>query len=236
MNIPCPSCRSTISTDDINVATDVALCRNCGKAFSFSEILGGSAAAAVDLSRPPSGAWFEQTADGFRTGATTRTWRALFLVPFICVWSGMSLSGIYGHQIMSGHFDPSSSLFGLPFLFGSFALVAMCAMDIAGKTEIVQSGDRVSIFVGVGPLGWTRNYQRSDFSVVREDYPRKPSLQWNRSWNGQINKFIILEGKRRASFGSLLSDERRYFVLSVLKKMLVYGSRDQSIVTTSPFR
>jgi hypothetical protein len=29
--------------DDINVSTDLALCRSCGKTFSLSEIVGGSA-------------------------------------------------------------------------------------------------------------------------------------------------------------------------------------------------
>jgi hypothetical protein len=68
---------------------------------------------------PPNGAGFEQLADGFRIGATTRSWMALFMIPFTCVWSGMSLGGIYGKQVSSGRFDPGSSLFGVPFLIGN---------------------------------------------------------------------------------------------------------------------
>jgi hypothetical protein len=215
MDYSCPSCRATIGMDDINVSTDLALCRVCGKTFSFSAIAGGSAAEGPDLAAPPAGAWFEQLPDGFRVGASTRSWMALFLVPFACVWSGISLTGIYGKQITSGQLDIGSSIFGLPFLIGTFFLVGMCLMTVAGKTEITRSGDRLSLFSGVGPIGWTRNYQWSDFSNVRED-SRRNGINWNRQ--GQIA--VLLEGKRRAAFGSMWNEERRYFVLSALRKML----------------
>lgn len=214
MDSVCPLCRSAIAIDDINVATDVALCRRCGKAFSFSELLSGSARAAPDLTTPPNGAWFEQLADGFRIGATTRSWMALFLVPFACVWSGMSLGGLYGKQISSGRFDPTSSLFGVPFLIGTIFLVGYCAMTIAGKVELSQRGGNLSVFTGVGRFGWTRRYIWSDFSSARED-SRRNGFNWNRQ--GVV---IVLEGRQRATFGTMLSEERRYFLLGALRQML----------------
>jgi ribosomal protein S27E len=70
MQITCPTCRAKIATDDINVSTDVALCRSCGNTFHISEILGGTSSilaslvnsvvppsGPVDLNSPPSGAW-----------------------------------------------------------------------------------------------------------------------------------------------------------------------------------
>jgi hypothetical protein len=215
MDSACPLCRSPIGLDDINVATDIALCRRCGKTFSFSGLVGGSANAAPDLTTPPNGAWFEQLANGFRTGATTRSWMALFVVPFTCVWSGMSLGGIYGKQISSGLFDPTSSLFGVPFLLGSVFLIGYCAMTTMGKVELSQRGGSLSVFTGIGRLGWTRNYLWSDFSSARED-SRRNGVNWNR----QQGVVIVLEGKRRAAFGTMLSEERRYFVLSALRQML----------------
>jgi len=53
MDLVCPLCRSAIAIDDINVATDIALCRRCSKTFSFSELIGASAGAAPDLTAPP---------------------------------------------------------------------------------------------------------------------------------------------------------------------------------------
>jgi hypothetical protein len=214
MDSVCPLCHSTIPLDDINVATDVALCRHCVKTFSVAEVVIDSASASADLTTPPNGAWFEQRADGFRVGATTRSWMALFLVPFICAWSGASLGGIYGKQITTGEFNPTSSLFGLPFLIGTVFLLGYCAMMIIGKVEVSQLGGSLSVFTGVGPIGWTRSYQWSDFSSVRED-SRRNGFNWNRQ-----AVVILLEGKRRAAFGTMLSEDRRYFVLSALRLKL----------------
>jgi transcription elongation factor Elf1 len=70
MDLTCPSCQSALALEDVNVTTDLALCRACGKSFQYSELAGGSSAD-VDLMSPPAGAWFEQLPDGFRTGATS---------------------------------------------------------------------------------------------------------------------------------------------------------------------
>jgi hypothetical protein len=144
---------------------------------------------------------------------------ALFIVPFTCAWSGISLSGIYGRQIASGHFDPFSSLFGLPFMIGSLILVAMCAMTVAGKVELSQSEDRLSVFIGVSKLGWSRIFLWSDFSSAREDGRRNGF-----NWNGQ-GQVIVMEGKRRVAIGSMWNEEKRYFVLSALRKMLRDANR-----------
>ena len=211
MNLACPNCRSTVPLEDVNVSTDIALCRKCGKTFSFSENVASTADSVPVLNTPPSGAWFEHLPEGFRAGASTRSWIAVVLIPFTCVWAGGSLSGIYGSQIKKGQLDPASSLFGLPFLIGSIVLVTMCVMALAGKVEITKAHDQLTLFLGVGPLGWSRRFLWSDFSRVREE------TRWgNRGLSGQ-GQTIVLEGTRRVAFGSMLNDERRYFLLNVFQ-------------------
>lgn len=227
MQITCPSCRAKIATDDINVATDAVLCRACGNSFHLSEVLGGSSSilsslvssmvppsGPVDLNSPPSGAWYTPTGDGFTAGASTRSWMALFIVPFTCVWSGGSMTGIYGTQIMKGHFNLGMSLFGLPFLIGSIFLVSWCVMSVAGKVTVSVHGDRLAIFTGVGPFGVTRTATLSDFKSVREDFGYG-SMNSNRA-----SRVIRLEGNRAMAFGSMLSNERRYFLVGALKTAL----------------
>jgi len=227
MQITCPSCRAKIATDDINVSTDVALCRSCGNTFHVSEILGGTStilgslvssltppSGPVDLNAPPAGAWYEPAGDGFTAGASTRSWMALFIVPFTCVWSGGSMTGIYGTQLMKGQFNLPMSLFGLPFLIGSIFLVSWCAMSVAGKVTISVHGDRLAVFTGIGPFGLTRTANLSDFKSVREDFG-------NRSMNSnRASRVIRLEGARSMAFGSMLSNERRYFLVGALKVAL----------------
>ena len=126
---------------------------------------------------------------------------------------------LYWKQIQAGRFDPRLSLFGLPFLIGSCFLVALCAMSVAGEVAITQDGDRLSIFTGVGWVGWTRNYAWPDFSSAREGF--EPNTN-NRT------RTIVLEGKRRTTFGSMLSEERRYFLLAALQAMLRNANRPQT--------
>jgi hypothetical protein len=66
---------------------------------------GPSARGPVDLDDPPRGAWYQVEFNGFVVGATTRHPIPLFLVPFMCVWSGGSLGGIYGSEFVHGTFD-----------------------------------------------------------------------------------------------------------------------------------
>lgn len=216
MEVICPTCRSKIAPDDINVSTDVALCRSCRNTFRLSEILGAIPSSSIDLHSPPAGAWYTPTADGFIAGATTRTWMALFLIPFTCVWSGLSMSGIYGSQIVKGEFNLSGSLFGIPFLLGTVFLVSWCAMTVAGQVVVTRHSDQLTIFTGVGSIGWTRTCSLSDFSIVREGYAGMNSWNWNRRQGPSIR----LEGKRAVAFGSTLSTDRRYFLLKVLETAL----------------
>ena len=227
MQITCPTCRAKIATDDINVSTDVALCRSCGNTFHISEALGGTSgvlgsllssiappSGPVDLNAPPKGAWYTPLADGFTAGASTRSWMALFIVPFTCVWSGGSMAGIYGTQLMKGHFNLPMSLFGLPFLIGSIFLVSWCAMSVAGKVTVSVHGDRLAIFTGVGPFGVTRTASLSDFKSVREDFG------YGSINNNRASRVIRLEGNRSMAFGSMLSNERRWFLVGALKTAL----------------
>jgi hypothetical protein len=124
------------------------------------------------------------------------------------------MTGIYGTQLMKGHFNLSMSLFGLPFLIGSIFLVSWCAMSVAGKVTVSVHGDRLAIFTGVGPLGITRTANLSDFKTVREDFGYG-SMNTNRA-----SRVIRIEGTRAMAFGSMLSTERRYFLLGALKTAL----------------
>jgi hypothetical protein len=180
----------------------------------------------MDLNSPPSGAWYTPLADGFAAGATTRSWMALFIVPFTCVWSGGSMFGIYGTQLIKGHFSLGSSLFGIPFLIGSVFLVSWCAMSVAGKVTVSLHGDRLAIFTGVGLIGLTRIANLSDFKTAREDYS---AMNTNRP-----ARVIRLEGARGLAFGSMLSSERRYFLLAALQSALSGSGR--SPVFASQFR
>jgi hypothetical protein len=208
----CPKCRLEIPLEDINVSTDIALCRKCGQSWSYADILADQSAASVDFNRPPAGAWFRQfPPNGFETGSTTRSAAAFFLVPFMCVWSGFSLGGIYGTQVVKGHFSLGQSLFGIPFILGTLLFGGLAVMTVCGKVYVRVDGNEAVAFTGVGPLGFRRRFKWSGVTAIRatEQYGRR----------GQPSRQITIEGEKRIDFGSGLKPERLDFILAALKRM-----------------
>ncbi len=217
----CPQCAAPIEPADVNVATDVAFCRGCSKAFSLSGAVADHTMASlglarpkrgpIDINNPPKGAWFHDLGSEFRFGASTRSCIAIFLVPFMLVWSGASIGGIYGSQIVNGKFDPLLSLFGIPFLLGSIFFWGVAIMSIWGRIEVTIRGDDGELFTGVGPIGRRRKFKCSDISFVGEQ------LQ-----HTQKNSYyeVVLSGATRIKFGSMLNEERRHFITEVLRTMV----------------
>ena len=214
----CPGCNQPIASDDINVAADVAFCRACNNAVALSGLVRASLPTDHDAVRanPPSGAWFRD--DGVETtiGATTRSPTAFFIVPFMIIWSGFSLGGIYGSQIANGQFNVFMSLFGIPFLLGSILFWAIALMTICGRVEVRLRGEDGSIFTGIAGIGWNRKFNRSEFSRVRED------LSGWQSSGHRSRHCIVLEGSRRLTFGSMLNEPRRYFVMRMVEEALIH--------------
>ncbi len=119
MEVLRPKCNQVLGGSDINVVTDIARCRRCDEVFVLSSLVQARAFGPVNLDDPPRGAWYRREFNGFVVGASMRHPMAFFLVPFMCVWSGFSLGGIYGTQIVQGRLNLFMSLFGIPFILGT---------------------------------------------------------------------------------------------------------------------
>lgn len=219
----CPRCGARAQAADAHPETDWAWCARCQEAFAPSECGkakqsgGPEPVAEVDLHQPPRGAWFEKTFDGFVVGATTRSGIAFFLVPFTCVWSGGSLGGIYGSQIAQGKFNLMLCLFGVPFLVGTLFLGGLTLMAVFGKVVVSVNAAGGTVFVGIGPFGRRRTF---DPRSVRRVYAERGGKEEGRN-------VIVLEGRERIAFGSGLNEGRRYFMLQVLRTVLVCGSAQE---------
>jgi hypothetical protein len=210
----CPLCKKPIAAEDINVQTDVAFCRSCQRPFALSEVAHGVAPPSLASVRPPPGAWYSDDGIEARVGATTRSWMALFLIPFMCVWTGFSLGGIYGSQIAKGKFDPGMSAFGIPFVLGSILFWSLAVMSVCGKSEIVVRGGVGEAFTGVGALGWRRRFDATAVRSVREDWS-------GFSTNRRPQREIVIEADRRIGMGAMLNAERRAYLIVVLREMLM---------------
>ncbi len=219
MRVTCPACQQALDAGQINVATDVAFCPRCEEAFSLSELVAAGDVDDGDGGDPPKGCWFRSDFDDWELGATTRSYAAWFLVPFMCVWSGAALGGIYGSQIVKGEFNLGMSLFGIPFVLGAICFGSFAAMTVCGKTTLRVENDHAVTFIGIGSIGWRRRFEWSEIRHVSES----PARAWN---NGCPMFEIRLEGAGKLiKFGLGVSDERRAFLLRVLRRMLVKTKR-----------
>jgi hypothetical protein len=92
-------------------------------------------------------------------------------------------------------------------------LGAYVIMTIAGKIEITYNNEGGKIFTGVGKIGFTKSFVWKDINTIEESLSNIKS--------GSSNYYQInLIGQKRISFGSGLNDERRYYIMSVLRNHL----------------
>lgn len=160
MELHCPDCGLPIQVADIAPAQGVAVCRFCEKPHALAACQAAVPFAdrnIVPVSTPPKGVDLVETMDGFRLMLSTRSWLAVFLVPFTLVWAGGSLGGIYGTQIAQGKFNGMMSLFGLPFLVGSVFLIGLTVMSVAGRTVVELAGGNFSVRTGALGVHRTRS-------------------------------------------------------------------------------
>jgi len=215
----CSRCGKPLPATDINVTADTALCRQCGTTFRFSELIDSGGYLTFDPANSPHGVSYQEFPGGFEARATTRSAEALFLIPFMCIWSGFSLFGIYGSQWQKGHFDLFQFLFGIPFVMGSIFLGSRAIMAAGGRVIVRRSGDEGTILQGIGPFVRSRRFRWSDVeSIAEDDASHGP-------YRGRTYRLISLalrsDPRLTLKFGTLLSDERRWFLISVLRSQIV---------------
>ncbi len=216
----CPNCSSIVLPENINVATDVAQCKSCHTVFRLSEHLPQSAPKSTlavdplfDLNTPPKGIVVEEVDGNLVINSTTRSIGiAIFMTLFMTVWSGASLGGIYGTQIINGKFDLAMSLFGLPFLGGSILFWSIALMAMFGRVKVTINRNQVEIFTGIGKLGRTKVIALDDISKVYE--------KTTRGSKGGTSTSIALEGRSIYQFGRGLSFERQRYVLNALQLLV----------------
>ena len=193
----CPKCSSEIQTENINIQSDIAQCIKCKNIFKISENIEDPNDKNFSISNNPDGTWFKTEFNETIIGASTRSAVAFFLVPFMLVWSGGSLGGIYGSQIKNGEFNLLISLFGIPFILGSLLFWSLALMAIWGKVEITLNNKGGKIFTGIGSIGKTKHFLWSDVSTIKESQP-------NLRYPGSQGRAIVLEGKKRMDTAAFL--------------------------------
>lgn len=241
MTPACPACRAPIPEDDINVATDVAMCRACNKVHSLAHLRDRVALGDVSLSAPPQGVHVED--DGSRTVVRTSLRslpNAAAALAFAVFWNGIvsvfvlvNLAATLKHlgvslpawfpapEVANGSMGLGMSLFLwvflTPFILVGAAVLAAVALSLAGRCDITLAGDRGEVFTGVGPLGFRKSFTPAEV--------RRVSVH-DRTWrdsdgDARSKREIVLHtdhGETR--FGSMIPQDRMKYTAAALIKVL----------------
>ncbi len=241
MTLSCPQCRRSIPLDDVNVGKDVALCRGCGVAHSFADLMArGHWDEDVDLRHPPPGAWYGN--QGFATvmGATHRSWgTALAALAFGLFWNGilsifvlLATSSTLGlMHVVTPEWFPAPRMNGgtmgvgftvflwiflTPFLAIGATMVWTFANSLFGRTEVRIGDGSGVVFTGIGPVGWRRRFDPRSIREVRIE----TLASSNRQAPAKTRIVLVRSDANPISFGSALPEDRRRFLTAALRRSL----------------
>jgi hypothetical protein len=222
MQVNCPKCSQELPADQINVAKDTAYCPACREAFILSQLIGADESEPeVDPGDPPPGCRLTPLPNGFVIFASARSAKTWFMIIFTLFWNAITwtlMGAIIVSLIQYGftkelldHFSVFTFLFLIPFVLIGLGTAGIAATTIAGHVRVTVQDDQGSIFTGVGSFGWTRRFAWSELRSITEQY---------NNCDGGSLFYLVLDGRRRIRFGSLLNEERRRYVLAVLRQVL----------------
>lgn len=230
--------------DDINVASDVAYCRECHRAYKLSELVHASELTTdVDFHRPPAGAWHSSDGRGTIVGATHRSLGgALGLLAISLFWNGivsvfvlLALAGTLKHlHVTLPDWFPAPDMNGssmgvgmtiflwiflTPFILVGLAMIGGFLSCLAGRTEVRMQGAEGVVVTGIGPLIYRRRFDTSTIKDVRID-----DQQWRDSdGDRQRKSTIVIEMRsgKQIKLGSMLTAERRKFVAAAVRRAMI---------------
>jgi hypothetical protein len=240
----CTKCRRPIPREDVNVANDVAYCRECNLSHKLSALTSGAELELnLDLRSPPKGVWVRSGGLDTVIGATHRSLgAAIAMLCFGLFWNGivsvfvlLAVSATLHHlDIAVPEWFPAPKMNGgdmgvgmtiflwiflTPFIAIGLFFIGSFLSCLLGRTEVRLRASQGAVFTGIGTFGYTRRFNTTQVNEVRID-----DRQWRDSdGDRRRNVAIIIEtsGGKPIKFGSMLSDERRQFVAGALRRLLV---------------
>jgi hypothetical protein len=86
-------------------------------------------------------------------------------------------------------------------------------MTIWGITVLKVERGYARLFTGIGSLGFTKRFDWYDVTEIAEE-------RWSSSDSGTQRTRLIIKADKDIRFGTMLSEERRRYMLNALRKLL----------------
>ena len=213
----CPDCGAEIALKDIDVRTDMMLCRSCGKRHSLKRQVQREAAQ-KEPGEPPRGVIVQAgvvTSDGLWEDRIVYLHRSLPLLTFLLCFAGMFGYGAYenarggdwGHAILAA----------IPTVLATAGL--MC--EAFGRTVLRLSAQGGEYESGLGPFARRASFRlSSETSAFAEERTRTELVG-----HGETVREIVVENAHGSAvrFGSfLMQDVQDYFCACIARRAAGY--------------
>ncbi len=227
MKLACPKCDEDIQAGDINMSEAVFFCRRCNEIFPINKQVVESEYIPADfeLDEVPAGVTVE---DGFEGKVITASNRSLGGFVFALVFGGM-FTGIPGTIALQGDIFEKEGLFGvlflIPFFLVGFTALSFALIMLLGKTRVMIGESVCRAFVGVGSIGWKKEFYPSDVTGI---YKRVCGHKGGSNGSGGTPMYHIVverESTGAVKFGMFVSEKKLDYMFYAIKKLL----KDQEI-------
>jgi hypothetical protein len=208
VNLVCPKCKSEIGIDDVDLVNETGFCFDCKGDFECKDWIESSLVDPKRLHDPPAGASFQTLPNGFRVMVSTRSYWWIVFLPMACAWSAILGFFSWGFSHGEGVTRWMLFLFLIPFYGIAAVLWRDALLAMAGKVGISVEGETGRTFKGVGPIGWTRQFDWGGIKKIRvsNHYVKNWATQ-EQIWLEGEKSILVARGVRR--------DRLRYMLIAL---------------------
>ncbi len=232
----CPNCAESLPAESINIAEGVAHCPSCGRLSRLSEVASRRRPLKDLLQKPPVGCAVSETGNEIVVYATLRSLVGFFGAAFVTLfWNGITsifviiaAVNLYTHAVgpvpewfPAPQMDEPMTLgmtlflllFMIPFeVIGAYVAVGTLLIAF-GKVEVSLGENESYVRTSIGPIGWRRSFDAATVQSVTQG-----KSKWSSSDNEQL--CVVIESNPALRFGSLLQEDRREWMQTVLHALL----------------
>lgn len=214
VGLKCPACGAALAVEDVNMATDMVLCRACSRISKFSDLVQEERDEDI-LDSIPRRMKVAKTARGLEVTYKKPKGSGLFLLFFSLFWNSITCFFLF---VVMGKVPPEIwffKLFFIPFILIGLGTLLGALYVLFGHMKLTLTPGRGELFRGIGNMG-----RRQQFLLAKDS--RISIEASNLQKNHQVlYKIVVAQPDRKPfEFGTGIAEtEAQQYVACLLRQM-----------------
>lgn len=214
VELKCPTCGVLLAMEDVNMATDMALCRACNKISRFSDLVQEERDKEI-LDSIPRRMSVAKTARGLEVTYRRPKGMGFFLLLFALIWNAITYTAVFAMMGKTDHEDLFGQLLLIPFVLVGAGAFLGAVYVLFGRMTLTLTPGRGELFRGVGSLG-----RRQQFFLAKDARVsiEASNIQQN---NKVLNKIVVEQPDGKPfEFGTgIAEEEAQQYAAALLRQM-----------------